>query len=356
MNRNTIYWIITIALLAVIAFFGAKNYLANSDRAETEKTKALLEAARQDSINCLLQQTLIFQTQDTCDAYKRAYYDCSQGNKHCPCYVNVPRTYTHGQKLADLQKRLWDVQDEVKAYKMAYLLCMAGSCQPPVIKYRSRQCPPRKPCPTCPPTQTQAYTPPPLPYSQPTPPPAPQPAADDELRNAVFGNQGASELGHYKFRRSGQFCNDVSPDGYLEYCIRKEAIDDATRLASQISGTSYTPYYIDKNGNKTGNPYILGADGWWVYTAREEGVVTINSLNTMHIWCAYLDLHPQWGYPMFFPHELVRQPNGLAQYYEMPGTPSVHSNGIGYTDANPAGRDRKTGWSNWTKLEYSVVN
>ncbi|MCX6798370.1 MAG: hypothetical protein NTX66_04150, partial [Candidatus Falkowbacteria bacterium] len=71
-------------------------------------------------------------------------------------------------------------------------------------------------------------------------------------------------------------------------------------------------------------------------------------------WCVYLGENSDWKYPMYFPHELVKLPNGLTEFREKSSPPAVWPNGIKYGD-DTSTPDKSQGWNCVTSIIYTEV-
>lgn len=291
--------------------------------------------------------------EDTLTAWKTAYNYCATGAGYTDSdrKITVPpptrkkcNFCPKDQPLSVdlLQHYIWDIQDSIQGYKNALNDCMSGKQHKVVIRHKARH---NNPCPPCPPVSATnnapiAYTPP-----QNT---TPQPAEDDldpEMRamlnkSSAPASAGPGEpvnLAEYSGYREGPFCTTIGPDGYTQFCIT----DQLFRLSNP---TINAPKHATVNGQD----YQLQADGYWVYTDRSKGLVTIdNLLNQTLMWCVFIGQNQEWNYPMFTPHEAVKL-DGLLQYKEKPGTPSIHPNDIKYGDDLTA-PDKNQGWRFHTK-------
>lgn len=290
--------------------------------------------------------------EDTLAAWKMAYNYFATGAGYPDRKITVPPPTRKKCNFCPkdvplsvelLQFYIWDLQDSIVGYKKALTDGMAGKQHKLVIHKTTRHR--NNPCPPCPPANNApaAYNPPPANNA----PAAVDDGLDPEMRAmlntpapAGAGQGEPVNLAEYSGYREGPFCTTIGPDGYTQFCI-----------TDQLFKLSNPTINAPKHATVNGQDYQLQSDGYWVYTDRSKGLVTIdNLLNQTLMWCVFIGQNMEWNYPMFTPHEAVKL-DGLLQYKEKPGTPSVHPNGIKYGDDMSA-PDRNQGWRFHTKYLY----
>lgn len=329
MNRNTVITlvILAIAILATIWFFNQKK------KTQDCPSQISIEAAEYYAVTL----------EDSIVAWQKAFYDCATGAGDPHRTISVPpptrrkcnfvTDMTMSMEL--LQGYIWDLQDQLQAYKDAYTDCMFEGKTKAKKSVSMKQ-----PCPPCPPNTATS----PMPTS---PPPVAKASADDDLSpeflaamNSAPISAGQGEpvdLAKVQGYREGPFCTTISADGYTQFCIT----DQLFRLCSP---TINSPRHATANGDA----YQLENDGYWVYTDRKKGLVTMDNLrNQTLMWCVFVGQNTEWPYPMFCPHEVIKA-SGLSEYKERAGLPSVHPNGIKYGD-DMSSPDKNQGWRFHTK-------
>ncbi|MFA5163321.1 MAG: hypothetical protein WC441_02205 [Patescibacteria group bacterium] len=342
---------IILALVAIGIFVIAAIMYTGCSRTEKSKTSTGKEFTSVASA-----EAYAISLEDTLTAWKQAYNYCATGAGYTAGERKItvppptrkkcnfcPKDQPLSVEL--LQHYIWDLQDSIVGYKAALNDCMSGKKHhQPVIRHRTYR---NNPCPPCPPVSSANN--PPTTYVPPQNP-APQTVEDDlapEMRALL--NQGSNpistpgepvNLAEYVGYREGPFCVTISADGYPQFCV-----------TDQIFRLSNPTITAPRHATAQGGEYHLESDGYWVYTDKTKGLVTMdNLLNQIQMWSMFTGINPEWNYPMFIPHELVKK-DGLLQYKEKPGAPSIHPNGIKYGDDLTA-PDKNQGWRFHAKFLY----